>query len=338
MLTTAVLAGCGEQAEISTYSVPKQIESRLPKERRMLAAIVPRGSRAWFFKLTGTDAFVAEQDAAFRKFLGTVRFSESSLRPKWKLPKGWRQLPDNAPQNRGTFRRYATLQIQTEQEILEISITTLPWPDNELLRPSYLLNNINRWRKQLSLPEIDTESLADHSEQLEVDGETAYFTSFSGLPNADSSPRRPPPGPTVEQPKRQEGLEYDKPENWNKTAGTSFSRAAFEVAEGDKSIQITVSALAAAGGERLPNINRWRGQLGLAEITEDQLKDEMKEIQIDGLPGDYVALIGEQKALFGVIVEQGPYAWFFKLIGDKDLAAREKASFENFVKSVRFGS
>lgn len=40
---------------------------------RMLGAIVPFEGQSWFFKLTGPDALVASQRAAFREFLGTIR-------------------------------------------------------------------------------------------------------------------------------------------------------------------------------------------------------------------------------------------------------------------------
>lgn len=40
---------------------------------RIVGAIVPVGSETWFFKLTGPDALVAKEKAAFRAFLDTVR-------------------------------------------------------------------------------------------------------------------------------------------------------------------------------------------------------------------------------------------------------------------------
>ena len=40
---------------------------------RLVGAIVPYGGNSWFFKLTGPDAVVAGQKAAFLEFLHTVR-------------------------------------------------------------------------------------------------------------------------------------------------------------------------------------------------------------------------------------------------------------------------
>lgn len=40
---------------------------------RLLGAIVPFEGQTWFFKLTGPDALVADQRAAFREFLATIK-------------------------------------------------------------------------------------------------------------------------------------------------------------------------------------------------------------------------------------------------------------------------
>jgi hypothetical protein len=41
--------------------------------KRLLGAVVPFGGNSWFFKLTGPDALVAGQKAAFVEFLHTVK-------------------------------------------------------------------------------------------------------------------------------------------------------------------------------------------------------------------------------------------------------------------------
>lgn len=49
------------------------VEMAGPNGIRLLGAIVPHGSETWFFKLTGPDALVARERAAFRDFLTTIR-------------------------------------------------------------------------------------------------------------------------------------------------------------------------------------------------------------------------------------------------------------------------
>lgn len=49
------------------------VEMAGPSGIRLLGAIVPHGSETWFFKLTGPDALIARERAAFREFLNTIK-------------------------------------------------------------------------------------------------------------------------------------------------------------------------------------------------------------------------------------------------------------------------
>lgn len=44
-----------------------------PNGIRLLGAIVPHGGETWFFKLTGPDALVSKERAAFREFIQTIK-------------------------------------------------------------------------------------------------------------------------------------------------------------------------------------------------------------------------------------------------------------------------
>lgn len=44
-----------------------------PNGIRLLGAIVPHNNETWFFKLTGPDALIARERAAFREFLTTIK-------------------------------------------------------------------------------------------------------------------------------------------------------------------------------------------------------------------------------------------------------------------------
>ena len=42
--------------------------------KRMLAAVVSRNDRTWFYKLTGADALVQAERANFEKFIRSVKY------------------------------------------------------------------------------------------------------------------------------------------------------------------------------------------------------------------------------------------------------------------------
>ncbi len=345
-LCVLVQLGCGRRYEIQTYTVPKP--------DRMLGAVIRHGDRAWFFKVTGPNADLAEQEPKFRQLIRSVRFvDEQDLsvvekkepKPEWDLPEGWRQLPDDAPQNRGTVRRYATLEIPLKVKPLEVSVTPLALPDAEW--DEALLQNINRWRGQLSLSSIEADELKNTTEQIKLADATATLVNLvgtqmpDGLPRAAAAPAERGP-PSLD-------LTYDTPEGWEpgelviSRGGITIRRqAAFNVLDDDQEVEVTVTALPTVRGDLLANVNRWRVQIGLREpLSSEQLESILEDIEVAGVSGKYVELIGRanaqpQQAILGAIVENDGLVWFFKLQGDLELAQREKEQFLSFVESVKF--
>jgi hypothetical protein len=303
----------------------------------MLAAIIPQGKRAWFFKVTGPSEAVRDKAEAFEALIKSVRFSGADdSTPEWTLPEGWQQEP-------GTGMRYATLQMASTGEPLELSVTVLPWDqENEA---TSMLKNINRWRGQLQLPPIDTEQLAEQTSQLQLKGATATLVSLADSA-ATSGIRRPPVASG--QPAAPHGvatapisLTYDVPQGWTQGRVGGMRKAAFNVTDGEQSVEITVIDLKSSAGELLPNVNLWRGQIQLGETTQEELDRQIKKIKVGPATGHTIELVGPEgteprQAILGVVLIDADRAWFFKLKGNAELAEREKERFEAFVQSVRF--
>lgn len=101
--------------------------------------------------------------------------------------------------------------------------------------------------------------------------------------------------------------------------------------------RVTVSRLAGEGGGILPNINRWRSQLGLGPVAriEDQ---PMQAIDIAGHPAAAVDLTGDTSrtvvALYPRIDQNA--TWFFKMTGTPQRVGDQLEPFTTFVQSVRF--
>ena len=114
-----------------------------------------------------------------------------------------------------------------------------------------------------------------------------------------------------------------------------FRKAAFNVADGDATAEITVIDLELGAGDLLQNVNRWRDQVGLPAATAAEVAESTKKISTLGGSGDYVELVGPKGAILGVRVLAGGKSWFVKLTGDSDLAKQEKPRFEAFVKSLK---
>jgi hypothetical protein len=113
--------------------------------------------------------------------------------------------------------------------------------------------------------------------------------------------------------------------------------AVFEAGEGD---HIAVVTITPAGGSLADNVNRWRTQVGLSPVSDEQIAKDCGPIDVDQLRGRYVDLTGPEAAgglrILAVLVKRGDTTWFFKMRGPADAVGRQKAAFEAFIGSVRF--
>jgi len=159
-----LLSGCGEEEEIRSYTAPKS-----KPLHRMIAAIVPREEKTWFFKMAGDNDAVAELRPKFFGLMRSLTFQ--SGRPQWTLPPGWKEEP-------GADIRYATLLPPVSGDV-EISVTQLPSGDN---LTGYLAANVNRWRRQMVMSPIRSKRELDSVtvKQPLPAGGTWYYVEMEG--------------------------------------------------------------------------------------------------------------------------------------------------------------
>lgn len=80
--------------------------------------------------------------------------------------------------------------------------------------------------------------------------------------------------------------QWQLPQGWREEAGTGMRFATLIVDEQSPPLELTVIALPAAGGDfseqLLANVNRWRGQLTLPPLSQDDLARETQTIRLSG--------------------------------------------------------
>ena len=344
-LAVALLAGCRPQEQIARYTVPKPelinpVSSSAPAAsaaapQAILGAIIPAGEQSWFFKLSGEPKSVEAVHDAFVEFVKSVKFAGGGSQPSWTLPEGWKEQP-------GSQFRFATIQLpdmSTGGKPLEIAVSSAG---------GSVLDNINRWRGQVGLQRIEQGELASTAEQFKVgDAEatlvhlvgTATGSGMGGGPFAAASSGGPAPPPLAQKKAADAGLVYELPREWKPGRLDALSVALFTTEEGEAKCKITITP---AGGDLLDNVNRWRTeQVGLPAIKAADLASSVQKIETLGVQGDYVELVGpgdvtESRAILAVMAAVKGQTWFIKLLGDSEIAAREKPRFEAFVKSLKF--
>ncbi len=137
---------------------------------------------------------------------------------------------------------------------------------------------------------------------------------------------------------------WTRPESWAEQPLTEMRLASFKVAGPDAdSADVSVIAFPGEAGGLISNINRWRGQLQLSPLSEEQLPEVIQKIVVDNVPADLVdfqtaANAPKPSRILGAVLQAGDRTWFVKMTGPPQLIESQRQIFLDFVKSFRFTS
>ena len=211
------------------------------EQTRILAAIQHRNGMAWFYKMTGDDALVAEQKPIFVEFLKSISFAPAD-----------------------------SVQITSPPKVVSTNTKRAP-------------------------------AAAD-----------------SGRPA------------------------WTAPDSWQEVPAGQMQTAKFVISgAGDAKAELGISMLAGTGGGLSANINRWRRQIGLAEMPENEINSLLSSADIPGGKAMFVDMEGSNASgqkirLLGAVVPQANQTWFYKMMGEPLLVAAQKDAFNKFVQTVKY--
>jgi hypothetical protein len=156
---------------------------------RTIAAVVPRGERVWFFKLTGNLSTVGAQAQNFDAFVQSVRFGAGAQKPpaeaggpaplsgepRWDVPAGWVKQPDKP-------MRFATFRTSSDANAPEVIVSSFG-------QFGTMLDNINRWRGMVGLEAINDEKLQP-VEKIQISGQDGALFDLTGPAKDGQAPKR----------------------------------------------------------------------------------------------------------------------------------------------------
>ena len=127
---------------------------------------------------------------------------------------------------------------------------------------------------------------------------------------------------------------WQVPSQWQELPAGQMQVAKFSVPErGASRAEVFVSVFPNDTGGLLGNVNRWRRQIGLAEVGEGELSGMVSTLDPSNPKAMLVDMTNSNKRLIGAIVPRGESYWFYKMLGDDAAVAPEKESFVSFAKS-----
>lgn len=302
----------------------------------MAVAIFQHPDATWFFKVTGPAEQVAKTEDQWKAFFKSVKFKEGQ--PSWDMPENWSTAGPKP-------MRHTTLIIGDTEPPLELAISSLgPGQD--------LLANVNRWRGQIGLRPSTTEEMDSQIQDLESDAGKYLVFDAEGIGSGQMRPpfaggaapfvNREPIAPisTDDAGTKSSMLVYETPDGWSAGKTSSIVQARLIKKNESAEVQITVIEMLADANEWEPNVKRWANQVGMGDVSADQMAERVSDLTIDGVKGKSVDLIDlESDSPTGTIagmVKRDGSAWFVKLTGDKKLVEESREAFEKFLGSLRF--
>jgi hypothetical protein len=355
LLALGFMTGCGRD-DIKVYRVEKENKQPLPSISSEPAQLPP----------------------------GHPDIGETSL-PKltWNLPSTWQEL---AP---GGMRVGSFVAKGKDGQVADISIIPLSGAAGGVLF------NVNRWRGQVGLGDINEQELAKVAQGIEISGQpaqffevvgrsqsadsktnilgailgrkgTTWFVKMTGVPSVvneqkpafleflkslkfQTAPQTAAPASSL--PTRDQSVQstpdtnedtpkWNIPSGWRQGPPSQFLVGKFLInGEDNSKAAVNVSL---AGGGLADNINRWRGQLGLERLPNDEVEKQVQALEVPGGKAMLIdmrgtdATTGRKAWIVGAIVTQSNRTWYYKLMGDEPLVEREKEAFIKFVKSATY--
>lgn len=146
--------------------------------------------------------------------------------------------------------------------------------------------------------------------------------------------------PGFTAPRNQTELSWSVPEGWVEGAVSSVRIASFLLEGSDRSQwDLAVTRFPGDVGGLFSNVNRWRGQLGLApystvaeaEADEEKVSNEVFEFSV-------FRMANPPMATEVAILELNGFSWFFKATGVQEHVDAESARFREFLRSIQPGS
>lgn len=141
----------------------------------------------------------------------------------------------------------------------------------------------------------------------------------------------------------QPGISWTTPVGWEEQPAGQMRAATFRVTDAGKTVDVGIVPLPGQAGTDLDNVNRWRGQVGLPPISEEEMQRLAIPVTIAGVQCRMFDQAGENAAsgdktrILAAILRKDGVAWFFKATGDDELVARNRKPFMGFLESIQFG-
>ena len=168
---------------------------------------------------------------------------------------------------------------------------------------------------------------------------TAPAAAPAGMPPGMGSMGNMPAGqlPPPPRPSGAAAIKWTVPKGWTETPGSNM-RFATLTPPGAGKAELSVVVLPGAAGGEPANVNRWRGQIGLAPLDDAALAKAVKVVKSKAGEVHLYDFTSEGQApsrmISGLLSTSDGNTWFLKLTGDAAPVGAAKADYLRFLESL----
>lgn len=322
-----LLAGCGRE-DIRVYTAPK--EQAAPPSMASKGESRPRPQLAWKLPEGWRDAGSGKMSMASFSIAGdggreaNVTVTQLALLAErdTEIVNMWRatmSLEPISPEE--AAKQFQTVEVGGEQgKLFEVSGRMKDKPDPMRIITAMVHRTGASWFYKLS------------GDATLVESQKPNFIEFlKTIQIKESAPALPAETASTDGGSRKN---WQVPSQWKELPAGQMQVAKFSVPErGASRAEVFVSVFPNDTGGLLGNVNRWRQQVGLAEVGEGELSGMVSTLDPANPKAMLVDMTNSSKRLIGAIVPRGDSYWFYKMLGDDAAVAPEKESFVSFAKS-----
>jgi len=131
-------------------------------------------NQTWYIKMTGSSNTLIMQKKNFESFVTSFKFN--GAKPEWKIPEGWVASAAGS-MSVGTFT------------VADAKVTVIPLG----AQSGSIDSNVNRWRRQISLPAQSLEEIQKSLQKLTVGGQEFNYLFISSTSGDTAVPENHPP-------------------------------------------------------------------------------------------------------------------------------------------------
>jgi hypothetical protein len=132
--------------------------------------------------------------------------------------------------------------------------------------------------------------------------------------------------------------DFDLPQGWTEKQAGGMRLASFDVKVGEVTLDSSIVQLGPAAGDLFSNVNRWRGQVGLANADLTAIEGDAKKLKSGLGEVKYWPLINKDRPDGGILaamIHLPGAVLFIKVSGDPSAVEKAEPQFVELCSSLR---